>query len=158
MVRGKVDTKPEEKSPFEDGIELTLKGTPEMALAVIAKVANELRFQGKRYSFDYDPKCSTETFIEGDILVEGTLATYTTKKYGWVPISVIEIYLLPDNKTLLRIPPRRHWGIPVELSIDTDHSFLIKLLEILYNEFVRLGFVDLRKEKPPIGFRPTHKE
>jgi len=146
-----------EEEPLKDGFELMLKGTPEMALALIAQVAQEFRYQGKKYSFDYDPKCSTTTFIEGTVWIEGTTATPTTKK-GWAPISVIELYLLAGNKTRFRIPPREHWGIPEELSIDPDHSLLTYLLARLFTEFQRLGFVEFKEEKPPLGFRPPHRE
>jgi hypothetical protein len=146
------------KSPFEDGGELTLKGTPEMALATIARVAQELRPQGKRLTFEHDPKCSTETFIEGTVWLESPTPVPTAKK-GYFPIAVIELYSLPDKRTLFRIPPRRYWGILEELSIiDLDYSFLTHLLKHIFTEFQRLGFVDFRQEKPPLGFRLPHRE
>jgi len=153
-----VSEKSEGKGLFGDGVELTLKGTPEMALAIIARIAQEFRPQGKRLTFEYDSGCSTETFIEGTIWLESSMPIPAAKK-GYFPIAVIELYLLPDKKTLFRIPPRRCWGIFEELSIvEPEHSFLINLLERIFIEFQRLGFVKFEKKKPPFGFRPSHQE
>ena len=150
--------KSEEKSPFEEGIELTLRGTPEMALAIIARVANEFRPQGKRLTFEYDPECSTETFIEGTIWLESS-TPIRTAKMGYFPVAIIELYLLPDNETSFRVPPGRYWGISKELLIiDPDHFFLTRLLERIFTEFQRLGLIDFKEEKPPIGFKVPHRE
>lgn len=150
--------KSREKSLFEEAIELVLKGTPEMALAIIARVAQEFRPQGKRLAFEHDPKCSTEIFIEGTIWFESSLPIRTAKN-GYFPIAVVELYSLPDETTLLRIPPRKHWGIFEELSIiDPEHSLLIHLLERIFVEFQGLGFVDFEKKKPPLGFKLPHEE
>ena len=143
---------PKEKGPFEDAIEIVLRGTPEIIVPLIRTVADKSSFRGCKY---YLPG-------EAGIVISTAFAEFQIQLVTGHPFPTIGIITLQEladkHTTLLTVPPRSQWGASEALEFDGDGSYFTHFLGRLFAEFQRLGFIDFREEKPPIGFRVPHRE
>ena len=143
----------EEISVFENAIELVLEARPEAVLPVIHTIANELTFSDGHFYFQ-------DTKAEGDInagIDRCMIGVSNHKKVHSAPVGVVTLQTFPENRTLFRVPPRSKWEIG-NCELDVDGSLFTIFIQRLFTEFQRLGFIDFKKEKPPIGFKPPHED
>lgn len=151
------------KQPFKDAIEVLLKGIPQMIISVIETVACETLFQGKYYSARWHGQNMLPTFARLSVFAVDEDTDAQKRLHNIAPpekihpVGVITLQLLPDGKqSLFRVPARDRWDILGDF--DSEGLYFTHLLICLFTEFQRLGFVDFRKEKPPLGFRLPHQE
>ena len=142
------------RRPFENAIEIVLEALPEAVLPVIRNAANELKFgEGNYYS--------TDLHAGGDVTASidrCAIGVSNKKKVHSAHIGVITLQPFPGNRTLFRVPPFSKQGKDKKWELDEDGSLFTGFLRYLFSEFQRLGFIDFKKEKPPIGFKTPHKE
>lgn len=115
----------------DDRFEFIAQGTPDMILESINNVVNTLNSQGHDYGFHRigdAPDWATwdKTYVAGCTISQGS-----EKKIG-----TFHLQLIPNEKTLLKLPHPDHW----------DPSFK-HFLDSLFAEFQTLGFVESREEK-----------
>jgi len=162
----------QKKRPFEEAIEMELKSPLEEVLRVVLSVVRQVQFRGFNYLFDL-PTAEADlrsNLTRIPIWARGWIPLYEHEVYEMTvgqarsePIGIITLQPLPSNHTLFRIPPRGQWGtyggynLDAKDRLDTDGTYFTHLLTHLFTEFQRLAFADSR-EKPPVGFRPPHKE
>jgi hypothetical protein len=144
----------EKISAFENAIEIVLEAQPEAVLPVIRNAANELKFNDGYYYSD-------DLHAEGDVTASidrCAIGVSNKKKMHSQHIGVITLQPFPDNRTLFRVPPFSKQERDKYWELDPDGAFFTEFLRYIFSEFQRLGFIDFKKEKPPIGFKPPHKE
>lgn len=132
-------------------IELILEGTPDMIIECVANLVKKLNSQGDWYKSvpkisgapDYSKRDRTYS-AECDIFV--THKPVISEDYD-VKTGTIRLQLLPSERTLLSFQEPEHWDSPLE-----------HFLNYLLVELKRLGFIHFEEEKPPIGFRPHHRQ
>lgn len=119
----KDSTQKPNKGIFNSAIEINLRGTPDILRPIVKSVARELKFQGWGYSAKEEIKSVTSTFVK--FLIE----TGKEENEGFIydNIGILTLQLLPDNHTLLRVPPRRLWDFTTH---DTAES--IGLVQGIY--------------------------
>ncbi len=123
-------------------LELVLEGTPDMILECIRSTSERLNSQGYTYSFRRTS--DTPDYAKWD---KTYFASCAISQGNEGQIGTIKLQLLPKDQTLLSVPEPKDWKSPFGF-----------FLTYLLGEFKRLGFVHFEEEKPPLGFRPPHKE
>lgn len=135
-------------------IEVVLEAPPEAVLPVIRNTANELKFsEGDYYS--------TDLHAEGDVTASidrCAIGVSNKKKVHSAHIGIITLQPFPSNHTLLRVPPFSKQEKDEYWELDPDGLLFTDFLRYLFSEFQRLGFIDFKKEKPPIGFKPPRED
>jgi len=127
-------------------LELILEGTPDMIIECIMNFVRKLNSQG--YAYKSIPRIGgAPDFAEWDRTYSTRCAILETCESGDVQIGTIRLTRLPKEQTLLSVPEPK----------DLESPFGV-FLSYLLGEFKRLGFVHFEEEKPPMGFRPLHKE
>ena len=127
-------------------LELVLNGTPNMIIECIMNFVKTLNSQG--YAYKSVPRTGdAPDYARWDKTYSARCDVLVARKDGDVKIGTIRLQLLPNERTLLGVQEPEHWDSP-----------LGRFLGHLLGEFKRLGFIYFEKEKPPIGFRLSHKE
>jgi len=158
--------------PFEEQIEFVLDASPSVLMTVIKTAAHEFEPQkGLAYTIWEELESSSDSYKKMSVtaleIIEDSVASEDC-------IGIITLQALNINQTLFRIPPRKHWYISIkphilpssmieghvtnnEFNLYWDDSYFTKMLERLISEFYRLGFIDLKTEKAPLGFKPPKR-
>jgi hypothetical protein len=159
--------------PFAEATEIILKTTPDVLSPIIKTVIAEFECDENR-AFWLIEETETATSSYRKILVEA-MEIMENSIASEDCIGIITLQSLPNGCTLFRIPPRDHWYINIkphkmthlrlEEHVGNDDFYLFenvssfnRVLDRLFIEFQRLGFIDFKEDKPPIGFRLPHKE
>lgn len=153
------EKEPERKPPFQDAMEIVLSGTPKIILPLIRRVARESSFGNYEYSLPEEAGMVISTaFAELQIQLHPKVGTFGYDN-PFPTIGVITLQELPNKQTtLFRVPPRSQWGEAAAFDFDSDGSYFTRFLARVFAEFQRLGFVDFKEEKPPLGFKLPHRE
>ena len=123
-------------------LELSVEGTPDMILECVRSYVDKLNFHGCSYGLRRTS--GAPDFTKWDKTYFATCAICHGDEGQ---IGVIKLQLLPRDKTSFRfLAPR-----------DRNSSFGYFLSQLLI-EFQRLGFVDLERQKEPLGFRLPHTD
>jgi hypothetical protein len=158
---------------FTQTVEIVLKTSPDLLTPIIKTVVSEFKYE-EGLAFWTIEETETATNNYRKILVVA-LEIIETSIASEDCIGIITLMSLPNDLTLFRIPPRDHWYIkttphtmnhlPLEEHVRNNDFYLFwnessfnRVVERLFIEFQRLGFIDFKKEKPPIGFRLPLKE
>jgi len=146
---GNVIGKPPEATEDYEGrsapkeLELILEGTPDMIIECIMDFVKKLNSEG--YAYKCTPKIGdAPDYAKWDKTYSASCA-FSLGDEG--QIGTIKLQLLPKERTLFKIPEPEDWDSPFG-------EFISHLLA----EFKRLEFVFFEEEKPPLGFKPPHKE
>ena len=144
---------------FKEAFEVLLNSTPSIISPVIDTVAQEFTIDGWRYNvyeekdlmFGGEARITLMVSILKERIVKGK------KDYDSDCIGILTLQLLPNDKTLFRIPPFKHWNSFIDRTFyqKMDESFYNQFLTCLFTEFQKLGFVDFKEDKPPLGFKPS---
>jgi hypothetical protein len=151
-VRERKMANEKEKIEFENAIEIVLKAYPDAVLPIIHTIASELTYDEGHYSFrDMHSSADVNASISRCAIA---VINNVKKDNGF--IGIITIQPFPDNHTLFRIPPYSKWEIG-ECKLDPDGKLFTYYVRQLFIEFQRMGFIDFKEEKPPLGFKPRRK-
>ena len=144
---------------FKKAFEILLNSKPSIISPVIDTVAQEFTFDDWRYNvyeeenlmFGGEARIILIISILKESIVEGK------KEYDRDCIGILTLQLLPNNQTLFRIPPFKHWKSIMNDNFyqKVNESFYTQFLARLFSEFQKLGFIDFQEGKPPLGFRPS---
>jgi hypothetical protein len=136
-------------------LELVLRGTPEMILEVIRSAVEELDSRDLVGAYAFRRASDRPDYATWDRTYFATCAVEAYKRIDKqlrvdylsnIP-NKVELQLLPEERTLLRIPPPEKWSESFE-----------PFLRYLLSKLQQLGFVDFEEEKAPLGFRLRHME
>jgi len=142
-----------EKQAFENALEIVLKAQPEAVLPVIHTIASELKFSdGNYYFLDITEPRDIKASI--DRCKIGVVNT-TKRDSGGIGVATLQPF--PENCTLFRVPPRSKWEIG-NCELDVDGTLFTIFIQRLFVEFQRIGFIDFKEEKPPLGFKTHYRE
>jgi len=130
----------EEKAASKE-LELILEGTPDMILECTRSTVEKLNSQG--YTYGFHRTSGAPDYARWDKTYFASCAISQSERQ----IGIIKLELLPNERTLFKIPEPEDW----------DSSFG-EFISHLLAEFKRLGFLYFEEEKPPMGFRLPHKE
>jgi len=135
----------EEKTASKE-LELILEGTPDMIIECIMDFVKKLNSEG--YAYKCIPRIGdAPDYAKWDKTYSARCAIVETHEGIEKQIVTIRLQLLPNERTLFKIPEPEDW----------DSSFG-DFISHLLAEFKRLGFVYFEEERPPMGFKPPHKE
>ena len=132
----------EEEKVTTRELELVLEGTPDMILECVRNTTERLNSQGYTYGFRRISGAPDYAKWDKTYFVSCAISQGDEGQIG-----AINLQLLPKDQTLLSTPEPKDW----------ESSFGL-FLSYLLGELKRLGFVHFEEEKPPLGFRPPHKE
>ena len=135
-------TKDYEKKAATKELELPLEGTPDMILECIRSTIEKLNSQG--YTYSLRRTSGAPDYARWD---KTYFASCAISQGDEGQIGTIKLQLLPNERTLFKIPEPKDW----------DSSFG-EFIKHLLAEFKRLGFLYFKEEKPPIGFPLPHRE
>ena len=164
------------KELFENALEIVLRETPDILSPFIKTIVSEYSYEGLHYWLKEETKTSSSSYRKILIgIMHGDDETKSIIKEDC--IGILTLQSLGSGKAILRVPPRSKWHINIEPETlyflaeeDLSHisndkfnwyyndSYFTRLLEALFTEFQRLGFIDFKDAKPPIGFRTPRKE
>lgn len=157
---------------FEESLEIVVNATPDVIYPIIKTVVSEFEpEEGIAYSSEIESKSSTENYKKLLIIA---LEVINNSIASADCVGIITLQSLSNNQTLFRIPPRSNWyfnNAPKilsdlkitghvtndEFNLYWNESYFNKVLEKIVSEFYRLGFIDLKTKRDPLGFKAPNK-
>jgi hypothetical protein len=131
---------------FEDGGELILEGTSGMIVQRIENVIKQVNAEG------YPSSVHVKIGGAPDFSPAGQVFSYRCLVFGKSAevgreIGYVELQPLPKEQTLFKL-----------VYLPACSTFFEHFVQRLSDEFQQLGFIYFERKKPPIGFKPPHKE
>jgi hypothetical protein len=171
---GEVRKLAKQAKSFNESIEIIVNSTPAVLSPIVRTVVSELEPEaGLRYSVSEESNSASDVYRR--LLIIALEVAENSQILSADCMGIITLQSLGSSQTLFRIPPRKNWRFVdapsvLELSeckglvnrhsfnLHWDESYFTKVLERIVSELYRLGLLELKMEKVPLGFRVSKKE
>jgi hypothetical protein len=159
---------------FNEATEIIVNASPTILSPIIKTVVTEFELDaGLDYIMAEESKSASEVYRK--LLIIALEIKDNSQIVSSDCIGIITLQSLGNDQTLFRIPPQKDWHFSnapdiLDLSeckglvnkhsfnLRISESYFTKIIEKIISEFYRLSLLELKAEKPPLGFNIPNKE